>query len=322
AVDVGIDTLLFHRDWGQSAAAAPMRMGPPASVAFALAGLALLLQTSGRRVRRASAVLGGIVITVGTLSLTGHLYGASQMYTLPRLTGIAMQTASVVLAVGVGLVVSLRDREPMRTLLEEGAAGVLTRQALPVMFVLGLAIGAARVSLEQQDLVDAAFGTALRTVVELGLFTGLLWWAAARLRAHDQALHDSEAELRRHAAQLAAFLETAAIALHRVGPDGIILWANDAELKTLGYGREEYVGHHIAEFHADPAVIADILARLHRGEKLYDYPARMKCKDGSIKDVVIDSSVLWDEGRFVHTQSFTRDVTYERRAQRTQAQLA
>jgi hypothetical protein len=41
----------------------------------------------------------------------------------------------------------------------------------------------------------------------------------------------------------------------------------------------------------------------------------MVCKDGSILDVVIDSSVLWDEGRFVHTRCFTRDVTDRKRAE-------
>ncbi len=31
-----------------------------------------------------------------TLSLTGYLYGAAQMYMIPAMTGIAFQTASVV----------------------------------------------------------------------------------------------------------------------------------------------------------------------------------------------------------------------------------
>ena len=40
-------------------------------------------------------------------------------------------------------------------------------------------------------------------------------------------------------------------------------------------------------------MICDILQRLQAGEKLAEYPARLRCKDGSIKDVLIDSSVLW-----------------------------
>ncbi len=320
--NLGLDTLLFDRPWGQAAAAAPMRMGPPASLAFLVVGLALLLLTLGPSARRLAAILGTAVVGIGTLSVTGHLYGASSMYMIPRVTGIAMQTATAVVALGFGLLASVPEREPMRRLLEPGAAGVLVRRALPVIIAVSLALGAGRIYIERQHLVDAPFGTALRTVLELFVLTAILWWATAGVRTQEEARQASEADVRRHGAQLAAFLDTAAIALHRVGPDGAILWANDAELRLLGYRTEEYVGHHIAEFHVDQAVIADILARLHRGEKLYEYPARMRCRDGSIKDVLVDASVLWDEGRFVHTQSFTRDVTEQKRADGTRALLA
>jgi PAS domain S-box-containing protein len=125
----------------------------------------------------------------------------------------------------------------------------------------------------------------------------------------------AEEKLRQRTRQLAAFLDTAAVGLHRVGPDGIVLWANDAEVQSLGYTQEEYVGRHIAEFHADQEVIADILERLTRGEKLCEHEARLKCKDGSLKTVLIDSSVLWEDGRFVHTQCFTRDITERKQAE-------
>lgn len=114
--------------------------------------------------------------------------------------------------------------------------------------------------------------------------------------------------------ELQDFVENATMGLHWVGPDGTIHWANQAELDLLGYSREEYLGHNITEFHADPPVIQDILDRLTRGEKLQDYEARMRCKDGSIRYVLINSSVLFDEGRFVHTRCFTRDVTEQRQA--------
>src|SRR4051794_26901994 len=58
------------------------------------------------------------------------------------------------------------------------------------------------------------------------------------------------------------FFENGAVALHLVGPDGCILRANGAELELLGYSAEEYIGEHIARFHADQHVIEDILARL------------------------------------------------------------
>jgi PAS domain S-box-containing protein len=119
----------------------------------------------------------------------------------------------------------------------------------------------------------------------------------------------AEEASRRSQQELADFFETATIGLHWVGPDGIILRVNQAELDLLGYTRDEYVGHHIAEFHSDRLVIEDILTRLACDEKLEEYPARLRCKDGSIKHVLINSSVFWEDGKFIHTRCFTRDVT-------------
>jgi PAS domain S-box-containing protein len=119
----------------------------------------------------------------------------------------------------------------------------------------------------------------------------------------------AEKALRRSEQELADFFENASVGLHWVGPDGTILRANQAELDLLGYAREEYVGHNIAEFHADDQAIGDILKRLTCGETLHNYEARLRCKDGRIKHVLISSNVLWDEDRFVHTRCFTRDIT-------------
>src|SRR5262249_26491566 len=272
----------------------PMRMGPPASISFLAIGAGLILLDGVGRARSLSAACGITVGAIATLSLIGFLYGAPQMYTLPGLTGIALPTALLLLALGLGLVASVPDGEPMRTILDPGAAGIVVRQALPIVICFALAVGLIHVVLGDHGLVDMPFGTALTTLVEIVLVTALLWWAAGRVRAHERALEEREAESGLQTAQPAAFVDPAAIGLHRVGPDGIILWANDAELATLGYAPHEYIGHHIAEFHADQAVIADILARLQRGERLVEYPAVMKCKNGALKSVLIDSSVLWD----------------------------
>ena len=122
-------------------------------------------------------------------------------------------------------------------------------------------------------------------------------------------------ELRRRERELADFIENASVGLHWVGADGTILWANQAELDLLGYTREEYVGRGITEFHADQDAINDILRRLTNRETLHDYEARLKCKDGSVRYVLINSNVMWEEDRFVHTRCFTRDITERKRAE-------
>jgi PAS domain S-box-containing protein len=136
----------------------------------------------------------------------------------------------------------------------------------------------------------------------------LVFRAIAERRAAERALARSEQELR-------DFFDAAPVGLHQVGPDGTVLRVNQAELDLIGYSREEYVGRPIADFHADRDVIEGILRRLRAGETLHNIPARMRCRDGSIRHVLISSNVLWEDGRFVHARCFTRDVTAQKLAE-------
>jgi CheY-like chemotaxis protein len=58
-----------------------------------------------------------------------------------------------------------------------------------------------------------------------------------------------------------------------------------------------------------------MLSKLLSGESLIDYPARLRCKDGSIKDVLINSNAYFEDGEFIHTRCFTRDVTARLKAE-------
>jgi PAS domain S-box-containing protein len=130
---------------------------------------------------------------------------------------------------------------------------------------------------------------------------------------------DAEEALIQRERELADFFDNSAEGLHRVGKDGTILWANRAELNMLGYHIDQYIGRHIADFHVDRPVIEDILTKLTSGETIYDYPARLKCSDGTIKHVVIHSNAYFEDGELCYTRCFTRDAT--ERHQRDEAYL-
>jgi PAS domain S-box-containing protein len=114
---------------------------------------------------------------------------------------------------------------------------------------------------------------------------------------------------------LSDFVENAVVCLHWVAADGTIIWANQAELDLLGYTSAEYIGHSIVEFHADRATIEDLLDRLLHDRPVREYEAALRCKDGSIRHVLIDSNSSWQNGEFVRTRCFTRDITERKRAE-------
>jgi PAS domain S-box-containing protein len=129
---------------------------------------------------------------------------------------------------------------------------------------------------------------------------------------NENAVHESEKELR-------DFVDNVYLGLHWVSSDGKILWANNHELELLGYDKDEYLGKNISEIHVDQAKINDILSRLRNNEIIKDCEAQIKCKDGSIRDVIILANVYWKNGQFIHSRCFTRDIT-EKKLQQIKAQ--
>jgi PAS domain S-box-containing protein len=132
----------------------------------------------------------------------------------------------------------------------------------------------------------------------------------------------AEETARRAEQEFRDFVENASLGMHRLDADGIIVWANRTEMEMLGFSREEYIGRHIAEFHVNRPLIENILQRLTNRETLLDCEAQLRRKDGSVRHVIINSNVLWDGDRFVHTRCFTRDITERKESEARIATLA
>jgi PAS domain S-box-containing protein len=159
------------------------------------------------------------------------------------------------------------------------------------------------------------------SILLLQMFLGAMAVTTTALAAAVSERQRAQDALHRRERELADFFDSAAVGLHSAGPDGRIMRVNQAELDLLGYSREAYVGHHLAEFYADPEAGHDLLRRLSDGETLHNYEARLRRGDGSLIDVLIDANVLWEDGRFVHTRAFMRDIT-ERKRMKAQLQAS
>jgi PAS domain S-box-containing protein len=141
------------------------------------------------------------------------------------------------------------------------------------------------------------------------------------LASPDPLLDEHPADTALTRRELADFFEHAPISLHWAGADGRILKTNQTELALLGYSREEYVGREAADFHQNPQPMRATLLQLARGEKVPAFESQLRCKDGSIKDVIIALNALWENGRFQHVRCFTSDITRLRRQEALSAAL-
>ena len=242
-VNLGIDTLLMNPQWGQRGTILPGRMGPPGATSWAIIGAALVLIAGGAKMQRAAVGFASLALGISLLSLVGYLFGAQLLFTLPKLTVIALQTATMIFAMGLGIIMALPDRQPMKTLVADTTAGLLARRALPLILGFPLIIGLLRVRGQEAGLFDTAFGTALRTLVEVVFLVALLWWTLGTVAAKESAL-------RREQQRTAQVLESITDGFHVVDAAGRFTFFNDAARKMFaaqGQDTEALLGKHIIE---------------------------------------------------------------------------
>jgi PAS domain S-box-containing protein len=166
-----------------------------------------------------------------------------------------------------------------------------------------------KVCAQHTPVLPAESYTALTTPADRLRAISLLQHKAKVLEAEKAGRQEAEKSLHLREKELSDFIENAVEGLHQLGPGGTILWANPAQLKLLGYSADEYIGRQLADFYVDRKRFDEFWNRVMLGEIIYDFQAALRCKDGSVKHVLIHSSGLWENGKFLYTRCFVRDVT-------------
>jgi len=205
--DLGIDQALFHEPPGELFTVSPGRMGPPASLSFSLAGIALLLVHACRSSRRApSHGLACAMLILAGLPLIGYTTGASEFYGVATLTGIAPHTAFALVLLAVAILFLRPDASPVSILFERSAGGDLARRLLPTALILPPILGWVFAFGYHRRWYDADFGRAGLLLAFMATFTVLVGLTSRLLSrsagAAERAQQDAMA-MRREADHLA-----------------------------------------------------------------------------------------------------------------------
>jgi signal transduction histidine kinase len=200
-INLGIDTLLVREPWGMGASLWPGRPGPPGSLCFTLLGIALMLATGGSRARAVVPAIGILVSAIALSALIGYLFGANPLFSVARLTGIAMQTATMILALALGLIAIVPEREPLRTLRDKSTAGAVARYALPFVFGIPIMLGWLRLIGQRAGLYDLSMGTALLVLALIAMLCTLLWCCVIVVSGREEIVRLKEASLVREIAE-------------------------------------------------------------------------------------------------------------------------
>jgi PAS domain S-box-containing protein len=325
----GIDDLLVET-YVLTGVSDPGRMAPNSTLALSLIGLALL----GLSLRPKAtvwdvwpALLGSIVIAIGTAALVGYAAGIPGAYCWGNFNGMAVHTAIGFTLLG-GSIVGLAWNQAQQSTGEAPAwLPVLASVAVLTVTVCmwyGLALYHPPAT---RDVAPSATRTAKLPDVTLatGLFTALLLgWsvrAGQTARRHARSLvttnsalnleiqaRASAEEARR---QLAAIVESSDDAILATSLTGIVLTWNSGAERLYGYSRGEVVGQHVSLLHARKHwQDSNVFQRVSAGERISRVETVNLTKDGRQIDVSLTVSPILDRsGAIVGASTIARDIT-------------
>jgi PAS domain S-box-containing protein len=326
--DLGIDQLLVET-YILTGVTDPGRMGPNSALALALIGVALLSlawRPAYRHWHVCPALLGSVVIAVGTAALVGYAAGVPGAYGWGNFNPMAVHTAIGFTLLGGGVVglawnaAEAESREAPTWLAFVAAAAVAT-VTLCMWYALRagntpvLALPVPAVAPEP-TLPSLTLATGLLTAILLGwsLREGQISRRRARsLEATNQALNEeiqARALMEQALQQLAAIVESSEDAILATTLDGRIMTWNPGAERLYGYTRAEVVGKHVSILHGQRHDDAALFRQIAKAERVSRLETVNLTKDGRRIDVSLTVSPILDQsGRIVSASTIAQNIT-------------
>lgn len=331
--DLGIDELLVET-YLFTGVSNPGRMAPNSALALSLVGLALMGLARRHESRRWyfwPALLGSIVIALGTAALVGYAAGIPGAYSWAQFMPMSVHGALAFPLLGGGVVglawnAAQADAEdPLPWLPELATVAVLT-----VTLCMWYGLGSARQgnTAPPPVLVPQRPAPAETTLPKLTLAAGLLsalllGWSvragqtarrhARSLAATNQALSEeiqTRTRMESAAHQLAAIVESSDDAILATTLDGRIMTWNPGAERLYGYARSEVVGKHVSLLHVRKHRDAELFRRIGTGARVSRLEVVNLTKDGRRIDVSLTVSPILDPaGRIISASTIARDIT-------------
>ena len=318
--NLGIDDLLVEA-YIFTGVSDPGRMAPNSALALGLSGLALLVlawRPPSRSGHRLPALLGSIVVALGTAALVGYAADVPHAYGWGNFTRMALHSAVGFSLLGggiVGLAWNKAQTESHET--PDWLPGLSAIAVISVTAFLWYALtgGGGR----ESDVATITLYTGLLSALLLAwsLRAGQIAGRHARsLESANLTLHDEiDTRLRAEETmlQLAAIVESSNDAICGTTLDGLIQnWNHGAE-RLYGYSRHEVLGKHVSLIHAEQMKDADLLQRIAAGERVSRLETINLTKDGRKIEVSMTISPILDRtGQIVGASTIARDITDER----------
>ena len=176
------------------------------------------------------------------MALLGYAYQVRYLHRVSTGTGMGLHTALAFLLLNGGLLACRPDRQPTRTFLASGPAGLLPRRLVPALLLGPLCVGGLLLLGQRDQLWEPAFGAALAAVAMLAVLVVVVMVTARDLERLDRrrgVLQDGLLQAERRFRQLT---DAASDAIVSANADGrVCTWNHGAEA-IFGWRADEVLG--------------------------------------------------------------------------------
>jgi len=201
-VNTGMDEWLL-RVAGEAKAPLPGRMAPATAFIFFIEGVALVfLDVEWRRGWRPAQWLAPIGLVAGIIGLLGYVYGGEPPFRLAVYGSMAVHTAALFVALGVGVLGVRPDRGLMAIITSAHSGGMIARRLAPLAATLPFLVGWLRLKGQHAGLYGTEFGQALYVTSNVVLIGALISLGASMLNRLDAKRTETAESLQRTAANL------------------------------------------------------------------------------------------------------------------------
>ncbi|MCK9426048.1 MAG: PAS domain S-box protein [Ignavibacteriaceae bacterium] len=204
-MNVGIDQLIFLDSPGAALTSNPGRMAPTTAVMFILLSSALIF-FQNRLGHRTAQVFSLFVMATGFVSFMGYAYSVSALFQFHTYTAMALHTAILFILLSLGILFSKPQVGFMKILLSRNVGGAMMRRILPVAILLPFLIGWIHVNSQYFELLPLGIAEIILDVINVTLFSILIFWLANSLNMVDIKREQGKEELIKQNAVLNAII--------------------------------------------------------------------------------------------------------------------
>ncbi|MGL5064199.1 MAG: PAS domain-containing sensor histidine kinase [Microcoleus sp.] len=201
-LNLGIDQLLFADNNKWTLQSAPGRMAPNTAIAFFLLGTAMLLLSLRRPQYLRIQLLSLGTFLIAFTGFLGYIYGKAFFYSLGAPTGMAVHSAIAFMLLSLGILFVNPDKGLMAVIASDRAGGIMARSLLPPALIFPPLAGYFILSGQKLYLYQPEIGISMLGVLNVIIFTVLIFLNAKTLCTVDRKRYRAELALRKAKSEL------------------------------------------------------------------------------------------------------------------------